>query len=211
MKIRRIYTIGYRAGLFAMLCTIGYDLVQLLQVVRLLSFPLDEILIYGFALGIVVPFLLLLLSLHFCFCGVQRFWTHGALLFATLYALFVSANYGVQLTVVMPAKQAGTVKAVQILDQSPHSLFWCFDALGYICMGLAALLLLPLFQGTPELRGVRNSLRAHVLVTPLIAVVYFYPVYTPSLLWLGFPWAITAPWFMLSLARYMGTKRALVR
>jgi hypothetical protein len=32
----------------------------------------------------------------------------------------------------------------------------------------------------------------HALVTPLIAVVYFYPTFSPQLLFLGFPWAITA-------------------
>jgi hypothetical protein len=34
----------------------------------------------------------------------------------------------------------------------------------------------------------------------LISVVYFYPTYSYSLLVLGYPWAITAPLFMLMLA-----------
>jgi len=41
---------------------------------------------------------------------------------------------------------------------------------------------------------------AHALVTPLISIVYFYPDYSFDLLILGFPWAITAPLFMLLLA-----------
>jgi hypothetical protein len=40
---------------------------------------------------------------------------------------------------------------------------------------------------------------ANALVTPLITIVYFYPVYSYKLLLLGFPWAITAPLFMLLL------------
>jgi hypothetical protein len=37
-------------------------------------------------------------------------------------------------------------------------------------------------------------------VTPLIATVYFYPVFSNTLLFLGFPWAFTAPLFMLMIA-----------
>ena len=44
------------------------------------------------------------------------------------------------------------------------------------------------------------SFIAHALVTPLIAIVYFCPNYSESLLLLGFPWGITAPLFMLLLA-----------
>ena len=44
------------------------------------------------------------------------------------------------------------------------------------------------------------SLIANALVTPLISIVYFYPTYSTKLLVLGFPWAITAPAFMLMLA-----------
>jgi multisubunit Na+/H+ antiporter MnhG subunit len=40
-----------------------------------------------------------------------------------------------------------------------------------------------------------------VWVTPLISIVYFYPVYSTRLLFLGFPWAVTAPLAMLMLAR----------
>jgi len=49
-------------------------------------------------------------------------------------------------------------------------------------------------------RWVRVSLYANALVTPLIATVYFYPRFSVALLFLGFPWAITAPLFMLMLA-----------
>jgi uncharacterized protein (TIGR03382 family) len=44
------------------------------------------------------------------------------------------------------------------------------------------------------------SFIAHALVTPLISIVYFYPTFSQRLLFLGFPWAITAPLFMLLLA-----------
>jgi hypothetical protein len=47
---------------------------------------------------------------------------------------------------------------------------------------------------------VRFSFIAHILVTPLIGIVYFYPTFSPRLLFLGFPWAVTAPLFMIMLA-----------
>jgi len=52
-------------------------------------------------------------------------------------------------------------------------------------------------------RWVRMSFLAHALVTPLIAIVYFYPTFSQTLLLLGFPWAITAPLFMILLAVHL--------
>jgi hypothetical protein len=46
----------------------------------------------------------------------------------------------------------------------------------------------------------RRRSSTSALVTPLIATVYFSPTFSPALLVLGFPWAITAPVFMLTLA-----------
>jgi hypothetical protein len=95
---------------------------------------------------------------------------------------------------------AGASDAVRLLDQTPHSLFWNFDAIGYISMGLATLLAVPALGNAGFERRVRMSFLAHALVTPLITIVYFYPTFSQELLLLGFPWAITAPLFMIMLA-----------
>jgi hypothetical protein len=79
-------------------------------------------------------------------------------------------------------------------------LFWNYDAVGYVAMGVACLLAVPAVNSVGFERWVRRSLIAHVLVTPLISIVYFYPTYSTTLLFLGFPWAITAPLFMLMVA-----------
>jgi len=195
--------VGYRAGLAAFAAAVAYDVVQIAQVAGLLRFPLDEILIYGTALCIVVPFVLEMVALQHVVPHDKRFWTHAALAFTIAYAVFVTANYVVQLSTVIPAKLAGTLDAVRVLDQTPHSLFWDFDAIGYISMGLVSLLAVPAFENAGFERWVRVSLIANALVTPLISVVYFYPTYSTTLLFLGFPWAITAPWFMLMVALAM--------
>ena len=60
-----INEVGYRAGLAACAATVAYDVVQILQIMGVLKFPLDEILIYTTSLCIVVPFILEMLALHY--------------------------------------------------------------------------------------------------------------------------------------------------
>jgi hypothetical protein len=192
--------IGFWAGLSAFSATTGYCIVQLLQVAGVLNYPIDEKLIYGTSLLIVFPFIIEILALHYTTPLHKRFWSHGALTFTTLYAVFVTSNYVVQLATVIPMALKGQLEEIRILQQTPHSLFWNFDALGYIFMGLATLVAVPIFEKTGFQKWVRRSLIANALVTPLISIVYFYPTYSYSLLVLGYPWAITAPLFMLMLA-----------
>ena len=197
---RRVGEVGYWSGLAAFAATIGYTAAQLLQVAGVLRFPVADILIYGTSLCIVIPFVLEMLSLHYLTASEKRFWTHAALIFTTIYAVFVTANYVVQLATVIPLKMNGEAEALRILDQTPHSLFWDYDAVGYISMGLATLVAVPALGGTGLERWVKISFIANALVTPLISVVYFYPTFSTRLLFLGFPWAVTAPLFMLLLA-----------
>jgi hypothetical protein len=207
--LRSISELGYWAGLAATAATVTFDVVQLLQVAGVLTFPLDEILIYGASLAIVVPFVLEMLALHHLTPPERRFFSHAAVVFTTLYAVFVSANYVVQLATVLPAKLAGSLDAVRVLDQTPHSLFWNFDALGYLSMGLATLLAVPALSEAGFERWVRRALLANALVTPLIAVVYFYPTYSVAVLFLGSPWAITAPLSMGLLAIALRRKQGI--
>src|SRR5690349_11189099 len=109
-----------------------YDVVQILQVRGVLRFPVDEILIYGASLCIVVPFILEMLAFHHLTAPAGRFWTHASLIFTIVYAVFATANYVVQLATVIPAKMRGTSEAIRVLEQTPHSMFWDYDAVGYI-------------------------------------------------------------------------------
>jgi hypothetical protein len=170
------------------------------QVAGVLRFPSDEILIYGTSLWIVVPFILEMLALHHLTAPGKQFWTHASLIFTIIYAVFVSANYVVQLSTVIPAKLRGISEATRVLEQTPHSLLWDYDALGYVAMGLACLLAVPAINCIGFERWVRRSLIANAMITPLIGIVYFSPTFSTRLLFLGFPWAITAPLFMLMLA-----------
>jgi len=182
-----------------------------MQVAGVLRFPADEILIYGTSFCIVVPFILEILAFHYLTAADKQFWSHASLVFAILYAVFVSANYAVQLGTVIPSKLGGVSEGIRVLEQTPHSMFWDYDAVGYISMGLASLFAVPAVGNAGFERWVRLSLIANALVTPLISIVYFYPRYSTSLLFLGFPWAITAPLFMLMLAIMMRRKQAAMQ
>ena len=203
----KISEVGYWSGLTAFTAIVAYDLAQILQLFGVLQFPIDEILIYGTSLCIVVPFVLEMLSLHYLTEKDKQFWTHASLIFTTFYAIFVTANYVVQLATVIPSKLRETSGDILLLEQTPHSMFWDYDAIGYISMGLATLFAIPALRNIGFERWVRMSFLAHALVTPLITIVYFYPTYSASLLFLGFPWAITAPLFVVLLAIMLRKKQ----
>lgn len=196
---RTVNRLGFWSGLIAFSSTTSYVIVQLLQVFGLIHYPLGEILIYSTSLCIVVPFVIQILALHYVTPDEKKIWSHAALLFSILYAVFVTANYVTQLATVIPMKLKGKGDEIRILEQTPHSLFWDFDALGYIFMGLATLIAIPVFKNHGVEKWVKISFLANALVTPLIAFVYFYPNYSEKLLFLGLPWGITAPLAMLML------------
>lgn len=198
--------IGFWAGLAACTAAVGYDVVQLLQIIGVLHFPVDDILIFGTSLAIVVPFVFLVLALHESAPIEMRFWTHAALIFAGVYAVFGTANYVVQLSTVIPAKLNGAAATVRILEQTPHSLFWDFDAIAYMAMGVVVLVTFPTLGAGRIERVARVMCVAHVVATVLAGVVYFSPTYSYKLLLLGFPWGITAPALMLLLGLVPGQR-----
>ena len=91
----------------------------------------------------------------------------------------------------------------RIAIRSTHSLFWDFDGLGYVFMGLSTLFAAQVFAKHGLQRWVRWFFLANSLMTPLIALVYFYPVFSINLLLLGFPWGVTAPGSILLLALFL--------
>jgi hypothetical protein len=197
---KTIYKVGFRAGIIAFAATLAFFIAQILQILKVFNYPWDEISIYGFSLCITIPFLLEMLALHYTAPLEKKYWSHAALIFTSLYVVFVTANYVVQLATVIPMTLKGNAEEIGILIQTPHSLFWDFDALGYIFMGLATLFAVPVFEKTGFQKWVRLVFLIHGLITPLIAFVYFYPVFSDKLLLIGLPWGITAPAAMLVLA-----------
>ena len=75
----------------AFAATVTYCVVQILQLYGLLTYPLDERLIYGTSLCIVIPFLLEILALHYITPSRKRFWSHAG---ANLFHFICSVRYG---------------------------------------------------------------------------------------------------------------------
>ncbi len=92
--------------------------------------------------------------------------------------------------------------SIRVLDQTPHLLFWDADGLGYIFMGFSTLFAAQTFTKEGLEKWLRWFFLANALMTPLVGVVYFYPVFSVTLLFLAFPWGITAPGSMLLLALF---------
>ncbi|EQB63079.1 MAG: hypothetical protein RBG1_1C00001G0658 [candidate division Zixibacteria bacterium RBG-1] len=201
-----IYRIGFWSALIAFVAAAGYSVAQILQLLSVTKYPLDAILIFGFALGIEVPFMLAFVALHYTVPDEKKIWTHAALLFSIMYATYVTLNYVVQLATVIPMTLKGALDEIRVLDQTPHSLFWDVDALGYIFLGLATLFAVPVFAKKGFERWVKWFFLANSLMTPVIAFVYFYPHFSTTLLLFGSPWLVTASGSMLLLALFFSKK-----
>src|SRR6266487_5437434 len=202
---KTIYTFGFWSALVAFVAAVGFIVALMLQVVGVLVFPWDGILIFGFSLCIATPFMLAILALHYTVPNEKKIWSHAALLFAVIYTVYVTLNYVVQLGTVIP--MTATADEIRILNQTPHSLFWDVDALGYIFMGLATLFAFPVFAKQGVQRCLRGFFLANGLITPLVAVYYFYPNFSNGLLLLSFPWGITLPGSLLLLALFFSPFR----
>ena len=190
--------IGYWSALVSFVAAAGYSIVQILQVVGVLSFPWDEIPIFAFSLCIAVPFLLTMIALHYRVPKQHRVWTHCAIALSALYAGFASFVYTTQLAVVIPARLAGAQATVATLMVVPHTFVWVVDGAGYILMGLATLFAAGALTDNHTDRWLRRFLIANALLDPLIIAIYIYP----SLLYFGSLWILTAPGSLLLLVRY---------
>jgi len=207
-----ISRIGFWAALVAFVGAVGYVASVPLQILGVVSPLEDSAIAFGFSLIIPTLFLLAMLVLHYTVTEEKRFWTHAAVVFAVIYTIYCTMNYVVQLATVIPAgyswtfeDQQGTLGPLSILNQTPHSLFWDLDGLGYIFLNLATLFAFPVFEKRGLENWVRRFFLANALITPLFAIVYFYPTYSVPLLLLGgIPWVITVPACLLLALFFKG-------
>lgn len=210
--------IGFWAALVALVGALGYIVTVPLQILNVVSPVQNSIIAFGSSLIIATPFLLAMLALHHIVAEEQRFWTHAAVVFAVIYTTYNTLNYVVQLATVIPAgyswtfeNQQGTEGPLRLLNQTPHSLFWDIDGLGYIFLNLATLFAFPVFEKRGLQQWVRRFFLANGLITPLFAIAYFYPTFSvPVLLLGGIPWAITVPGCLLLLALFFRSESGAV-
>ena len=94
---KEVHKIGFWSGVVAFSSNAAFVCVQALQILGIIRYPYDEILIYGFSLCIVIPFLIEMLALYHITPNEKKFWSHAALIFTIIYSVFVTANYVVQI------------------------------------------------------------------------------------------------------------------
>ncbi|PZR25538.1 MAG: hypothetical protein DI535_17790 [Citrobacter freundii] len=195
-----IFRTGYLSAIFSFTAVAGYGIAQILQVFNLISYPWDELFIYGFSLCIAIPFLITIIALHQTLPSYKKMWSGIAAALATAYVVFALMVYVVQLMVVLPADAKDS--RLDILRMSPHSLFWTLDALAYLCMGIAVLFLVPALKDIDTARWLRRLMIAHVVMTVVAMFVYFYPQFSTGLLVVASPWLLTAGGVCAGLAIY---------
>jgi len=216
-QTKLLYLIGFWAAIVAFVGAVGYIVSAFLQVFNVVGPLQDSFIGYGTSLLIPVPFLLTMLVLHYIIPAEKKFWTHTAIAFAIIYTTYNTLNYVVQLATVLPAgytwtfeNQQGTVGPLSLLNQTPHSLFWDIDGLGYIFLNVATLFAFPVFEKRGLQQWVRWVFLANAVITPLFAIAYYYPTFSvPILLLGGIPWAITVPACLLLLALFFRSKYAI--
>ena len=127
---------GFRFGMAAFIANALFVFVQTLQLIRILKYPLDDIFIYGFSLCIVIPFVLEMLSLYYVTPADKKFWSHAALTFTIIYAVFVTANYVVQLATVIPmslnARSSLKPPAYRAHRGNPFHKLWCLHQVVHV-------------------------------------------------------------------------------
>jgi hypothetical protein len=200
--MRQVPKVGFLAAAAAFAAIVLFGIAQVLQVVNVLRPPLDGILLYGFSLCIVIPFMISMLALHYSATAETKFWSSAALIFTIMYGTYVTLNYTVQLATVIPLTLQHRLDEVRILDQTPHSFLWDVDALGYICMGFATLFGSVVFENSGADKWAKRFFIGNAIMTPVIALVYFYPTFSIALLMLGAPWIVTAAGSMFCLAMH---------
>ncbi len=84
---------GFWFAIIAFAASMGYSLVQILQVAGILGWPLADILIYAFSFAIAWSFMLAMLALHFSTPPERKIWSGAGLLFSGIYAAYVTPLY----------------------------------------------------------------------------------------------------------------------
>lgn len=206
--------LGYWSALLATVFSLAYDAGQIAEWLGWLgsgggpesaSTPLGLVILLTPSLLLGCVFLVLVVCIHQLASQERKVWSHAAVAFATAYAVLISANYFVQLTLVAPRLAAGRVQGIEPFLFIPFDSFlYAVDILGYSFMSLATLFAAQVFKGEGLHRVVRSFLIANGLLLPFIAL----QMYAHWLIWIAALWAVTFPASTGSLAVLFRRARA---
>jgi hypothetical protein len=198
--------LGFWSALLASVFSIAYIVGQIAEWLGLLgsgggaenpSTPLGLVILLTPSLFLGASFVVLMVSVHYYAAEDRKIWSHIGLTFAVIYAVLISINYYVQLTLVVPHLIRGDVESIRFLLFMPFDSFlYSVDILGYSFMSLATLFAGFVFTGGGLERTTRRFLIANGLLIPFIALQnYYHP-----LIWIAALWAVTFPGATISLS-----------
>ena len=198
--------VGYWSAVLATVFAITYDVGQIAEWLGWLgsaggpesaSTALGLVVLLTPSLFLGSAFLVLVVSIHQLAAPERKIWSHVAIAFATAYAVLISINYYVQLTLVAPRLAAERVEGIEPFLFVPFDSFlYAVDILGYSFMSAATLFAAQIFTGAGIERAARLFLIANGLLLPFIALqMYFH-----WLIWIAALWAVTFPASTWSLA-----------
>jgi hypothetical protein len=169
------------------------------------STPMGLVILLTPSLFLGSAFLVLMVSIHQVASADKKVWSHTAVVFATAYAVLISMNYYVQLTLVAPRMARGELSGIEMFVFTPFDSFlYAVDILGYSFMSVATLFAAMVFTGAGVERVARLFLIANGLLLPFLALqMYYHP-----LIWIASLWAVTFPgstWALAVLFRRMRT------
>jgi hypothetical protein len=199
--------LGYWSGFCASLFSIIYIVAQLAEWFGLFgsgggpenpSTVVGLIVLLTPSLFLGTSFALLMLCVHYYAAEEKKIWSNAGLVFATIYAVLISINYYVQLTLVVPHFVRGEIESIRPFLFTPFDSFsYSIDMLGYTFMSLSTLFAALVFTGPGVERTARRFLMANGLLIPFLALqIYYHPLIWPASLW-----AITFPGATISLAK----------
>jgi hypothetical protein len=199
-------TVGFWSAVLATVFSITYDVGQLAEWAGLMgsgggaenaSTPVGLVVLLTPSFFLGSSFLVLMVSVNHLSSPDRRIWTQAAVAFATVYAVFISMNYFVQLTWVTPRLAAGHTQGLEPFLFKPFDSFlYSVDILGYSFMSLATLFAARAFTGPGLERVVRLFMIANGLLIPFIAL----QMYWHWMIWIAALWAVTFPGSTWSLA-----------
>jgi hypothetical protein len=198
--------LGFWSAVLATVFSIAYDIGQIAEWLGWLGSqggPESSSTLLGFvvlltpSLFLGSSFLVLVVCIHELATPDRRIWSRTAIAFATAYAVLISLNYYVLLTLVAPRLASGRVAGIEPFLFTPFDSFlYSVDILGYCFMSVATLLAARVFTGGGLERRARLFLTANGLLLPFLALqIYFH-----WLIWIAALWAVTFPGSTWTLA-----------
>src|ERR1035437_5693521 len=150
-----------RSGPFCVTACVVYPYIDVAQFI-----PGDYLwLVPGILLAPI--FVVLMACIHAHAAEPKKIYSRIGLSFALVYAVIISVDYYLQLTLVVPSLQAGETEGLSLFTQyDPHGLFISLETLGYSMMAVALLFAAPVFAGGRAERAIRgvvvlNFVRRH--------------------------------------------------